>query len=207
MTDNFTTIAPDITIAKTIEALTRNGFHADVVPDKVTALAKIKSLIPLGASVQNGSSVTLEEIGFIAYLKEGTHGWNNLHAAIVAEKDPAKQMPLRQSALFADYYLGSVHALSETGEMIIASNTGSQLPHLVFSSPNVILVVGAQKITSSLSDGFTRLDEYVLPLEDERIMGVYKTHTTHAKTLILHKENPMLGRKVHVIIVKESLGF
>src|SRR3989344_3638803 len=125
-------------IAQTIQALKANGTEALVADNAATALKKIKELIPKGASVMNGSSRTLEQIGFIYLLKSGTHGWNNLHAAIVAEKDDTKKALLHKNALLSDYYLGSVHALAETGEFIIASNTGSQLPHVVFSSPNLI---------------------------------------------------------------------
>lgn len=207
MTKTFNTLASQESINKTVKSLITNGFQAEVVENKSEALEKIKSLIPQNTSVHNGSSTTLQEIGFIDYLKSDTHGWNNLHARILAEKNPEKQSKLRRESAFSDYYLGSVHALSETGEMVIASNTGSQLPHLVFTSPNIILVVGTQKITPTLKSALQRLGEYVVPLEDKRLMSVYNAHTTHAKTLILHKENPMMGRKITVILVKEKLGF
>ncbi|MFZ1987688.1 MAG: lactate utilization protein [Minisyncoccia bacterium] len=197
---------PDI-VSKTVDALTKRNFKPIVVGTKEEALAKIKELIPPGASVMNGSSRTLEEIGFVDYLKEGTHGWNNLHEAIVAEKDPGKQAELRKHSVVSDYYLGSVHALPQTGELVIASNSGSQLPHLAYTSPNIILVVGTQKITESLSDALDRIETYVIPLEDVNIMQKYGFHTMHAKTLILRQENPMLGRNVHVILVNEKLGF
>lgn len=207
MTKTFDTLASQESIDKTVRSLITNGFQAEVVENKVEALEKIKILIPQGASVHNGSSTTLKEIGFIGCLKSGIHGWENLHANILAEADPEKQNILRRESAFSDFYLGSVHALSETGEMIIASNTGSQLPHLVYTSPNIILVVGTQKITPTLESAIRRLEKYVVPLEDKRIMNAYKSHTMHTKTLILHKENPMLGRNVKVILVKEQLGF
>lgn len=207
MTNTFNTLAPQESINRTVKSLIANGFQTEVVENKGEALEKIKSLIPPNASVHNGSSNTLKEIGFVDYLKSDTHGWNNLHARILAEKVPEKQYKLRRESAFSDYYLGSVHALSETGEMVIASNTGSQLPHLVFTSPNIILVVGTQKITPTLESALRRLEEYVVPLEDKRLMSVYNAHTTHAKTLILHKENPKMGRKIKVILVKEKLGF
>jgi hypothetical protein len=78
-----------------------------------------------------GSSVTLEEIGLIDYLKSGKHQWSNLKDGIFAEREPAKQSLLRKQATMSDHYLGSVHALAETGEFVIASNTGSQLPNVV----------------------------------------------------------------------------
>jgi len=207
MTTTFNTLASQESIEKTVRELTANGFQAEVVENKTEALERIKALIPKGASIHNGGSTTLQEIGYIDYLKSDTHGWNNLHANILAEADPEKQGKLRRESAFSDYYLGSVHALSETGEMVIASNTGSQLPHLVFTSPNIILIVGTQKITPTLANAITRLEKYVIPLEDERAMNAYKSHTMNTKTLILHKENPMMGRNVKIILVKEQLGF
>jgi hypothetical protein len=203
----YDTIPSDDSINKTLEALAANNIEAVVVNNKEEALAKIKELIPPNVSVMNGSSRTLEQIGFIEYLKSGTHGWNNLHEAIVKEIDPVKQGQLRRQALLSDYYLGSVHALSETGEMIIASNTGSQLPHIVFTSPNLIFVVGAQKIVPSVQEGFNRIKIRIIPLEDENMQQKYGTGTSWNKTVIFHKENPNMGRKVRVILVKEVLGF
>lgn len=153
------------------------------------------------------ASRSLEEIGFVEYLKSGNHKWRNLHAEILAETDPEKQALLRKQSILSDYYLGSVHALAQTGELVIASNTGSQLPPIVFTSPNLIFVVGTHKITPTLEDARKRLWEHVLPLEDERLMGVYNAHTHLSKELILHYENPAMGRKVRVLFVNQKLGF
>ncbi len=203
----YTSLASETSIKKTIESLSKNGFIPTVADSEKEALAEIIKLIPEGSSINNGTSKTLQEIGFVDLLKAGDHSWENLHETILEEKDPKKQAHLRKLSTISDFYLGSAHALTENGEILIASNTGSQLPHLVFTSQNIILVVGAQKITKNLDDAFKRLNEVVIPQENERMMGVYGVGTTHAKTLILHKENPMMGRKIYVILVKESLGF
>jgi L-lactate utilization protein LutC len=204
---DYDTLASKETITATMEALKANNFESVNVATGADALALIKERIPQGASVMNGASKTLEAIGYVEYLKAGQHGWNNLHDAILAEKDPEKQANLRKHSVVSDFYTGSVHALSQTGEMIIASNTGSQLPHLVYTSPNLILVVGAQKIVPSIAEGFNRIDKHILPLEDANMKSKYGVGTLHAKTVILHKENPMMGRKILVIIVNEKLGF
>lgn len=204
---DYNTLATPESITKTADALKAHHYEPIQVKTKEEALAKIKELIPQGASVMNGASKTLADVGYIDYLKEGKHGWNNLHDAILAEKDPAKQSLLRRQSVVSDFYLGSVHALTETGEMLISSNSGSQLPHLVFTSPNIVLVVGANKIVPSIAEGFSRIEKQVIPLEDERMKGVYGFGTMQAKTLIMHKENPALGRKIHVIIVNDTLGF
>ncbi len=204
---NYETLVPREVILKTIEALKDRGLLAELVNSKKEALEKIKSLIPVGASVNNGSSITLKEIGFVDYLKSSEHGWNNLHEAVLAEKDPAKQAELRKLSNFADYYLGSVHALAETGEMVIASATGSQLPSLANTAKNIILVVGAQKIVPTLEEALKRLREYVVPLEDKRMKSTGAPGTVLAKILIMERETAYMGRKISVIIVNEKLGF
>jgi L-lactate utilization protein LutC len=203
----YNQLASSDSIEKTTSSLKEKGIEVLVVENGNEALEKIKEIIPEGASVMNGSSVTLEQIGFVDYLKSGKHPWNNLHADIVAEKDSKKQAVLRKQALLSDYYLGSVHALAEIGEWVIASNTGSQLPHVVFSSPNLIFVVSTQKIVPNLTEAMRRLEEYVYPLEDVHMKEKYGSGTKMSKVLIFKHENPMMGRKIKMILVKEKLGF
>lgn len=203
----YNQLANNETIEKTVAELAKRGVEAVIVDTKAEALEKIKSLIPSGASVMNGSSTTLIEIGFVDYLKDGNHNWNNLHAAILAETDPTKQGKLRKESVLSDYYLGSVHALSQTGEFLVASNTGSQLPHIAYTSSNLIFVVGAQKIVNDLGEGLKRLEEYVYPLEDKRSQSAYGVGSAINKIMIFKGENPMIGRKLKMIIVKEVLGF
>ncbi len=194
-------------IDKVIASLKERNHLPEFVETREEALELIKKLIPTGASVMNGSSRTLEEIGFIEYLKDSKHGWNNLHANIVAEKDPAKRAILRKQSVLSEFYLGSVHAVAETGEIVVASNSGSQLPHLVFTSQNLILVVGAQKVTADLDSAIDRLKEYVLPLEDKRMKDAGMKGSFISKMLIINKEQPYMGRKSHIIFVNEKLGF
>jgi L-lactate utilization protein LutC len=203
----YNQLASAESIKSTIAALAAHNIEGMVVENGAAALAKLKELIPAGSSVMNGSSVTLETIGYVDYLKEGKHGWNNLHETIVVEKDPAKQAVLRQQATHADYYLGSVHALFETGEFVIASNTGSQLPHVVFTSKNLIFVVGAQKIVPNLAEAMKRLEEYVIPLEDKRSQKAYGVNTYPNKILFFKGEAKGMQRKIQVLIINEALGF
>jgi L-lactate utilization protein LutB len=203
----YETLASKEIVDKTIKSLKERNVEAVYVESRGDALEKIKALIPSSASVMNGASVTLEQVGLVQYLKSGEHGWNNLHEAILAEKDPIKQAELRKKSVLSDYYLGSVHALAETGEFVIASNSGSQLPHIVFTSPNLIFVVSTKKIVPTLKDATERLYDHVIPLEDVRLMGVYKVHTNPNKVLVFNGENPMMGRKVRMILVGEDLGY
>lgn len=203
----YSELATHETIEKTKAALTAKGIETVAVEDETSALEKIKTWIPKGVSIMNGASVTLEQIGVVELLKSGNHQWNNLHAAIVSEKDPVKQGILRKQALLSDYYVGSVHALVENGEFLIASNTGSQLPHVVFSSPNLIFVVGTQKIVPTLDEAMKRLEEYVIPLEDKHMKKLYGVGTALNKLVIFKGESSFTGRTIRIILVKKQLGF
>ena len=203
----FDELAGDESLTKTVANLKAHNIDSVVVENGKEAQEKILTLIPNGASIMNGSSRTLEQIGFIELLKSNEHQWNNHHGQIVAETDPAKQAQLRQQALLSDYYLGSVHAVTEEGEFVVASNTGSQLPHIAYSSANLVLVVGTQKVVANIAEAFKRIDEYVIPLEDENMQQKYGMGTQLNKMLIFKGENPMFGRKVTIIFVKEVLGF
>lgn len=204
---NYTTIPGINVIKKTADTLRARGMEVFIVENRAEALAKAKELIPKGASINNGSSVTLDEIGLTEYLKSEAHGWNNLHAAVVAEKDPAKQILLRKEAIFAEYYIGSVHAIAETGEVVIASASASQLPPIVSTSPNLIFVAGAQKITPTYEEAMKRVREYVVPLEDRRMKNAGMGGTVLAKIVTFEREPVFMGRKVRMILVKEKLGF
>lgn len=203
----YNTLKTKEVTTKVIEALNKKNVQAFTVESGKDALEKIKELIPAGASVMNGASVTLEQIGFVDYLKSGEHGWNNLHEGILAEKDPAIQASLRKQAVLSDYYLGSVHALTETGEYLIASNSGSQLPHIVFTSANLIFVVSTKKIVPNITEAMNRLMEYIMPLEDKHMKEKYGVGTAANKILIVNGENGMMQRKVTMILVNEDLGF
>lgn len=203
----FDQLASRDSIKKVVSALKEHGINPIIVESGKEAHEKVLELIPRGVSVMNGSSRTLEQIGFIERLKSGDHCWDNQHETIVTEKDPAKQAQFRKLALLADYYLGSVHAVTEKGEFIVASNTGSQLPHIAYSSSSLLLIVGTQKIVANLDEGMKRLEEYVVPLEEENMRQKYGVGTQVNKILIVKGENPMAARNITIILVKEKLGF
>jgi hypothetical protein len=196
-------------LQKTIEAVRAGGVTVTLVDTKESALAHLQALIPAGASVMTGASISLQQIGFEALLMGGNHPWKYLKAGILAEKDPARALALRKQASLADYYLGSVHAIAETGEILIASATGSQLAAYAYSSTNIVWVAGAQKITPSLEIAFQRVREYVLPLEDQHMKQLYgeQARSFIGKLLLFENEAPYLHRSVNLLLVNEVLGF
>ena len=206
---NYNTLPTPDRLQKTIEAVRTRGVAVTLVETKESALTQLQALIPAGAILMTGQSITLQQIGFQDLLTSKKNPWVNLKDGILAEKDPARQGGLRKQATLADYFLGSVHAIAETGEILIASATGSQLPAYVYSSSHVIWVAGAQKITPNLETAFQRVREYVLPLEDQHMKQLYGSQSSSfiGKLLVFEREAPYLHRSVNLILVNEVLGF
>jgi YkgG family uncharacterized protein len=195
------------TVARTVSALKSRGINADFVPNRQEALELVTRMIPEGVELMTASSRTLDEIGFLALLKSGDHHWTSLNEIGYAEKDPAKRAELRKRSINVDYFLGSVHAITENGETIVASASGSQIPSYAFTSKNVIWVAGTQKIVSNLEEGLRRVREHSLNLETARMKSLGYPGSVIAKILIVERELAQLGRKVSMILVNEKLGF
>jgi LUD domain len=197
-------LATPESVQRAVEALRENGFKAEVVADRKAALEKVQSLIPEGARVMTGGSKTLDEIGFTRLLASGSHPWVNLKGRLLSEPDAAKQVELRKQAIYADYFLGSVHAVTEAGQLVAGSATGSQIAGYAYGGENLILVAGTQKVTPDLGEALRRLREHSVPLEDKRMKELGAPGTLLSKILIYEKER---RRNVHVILVNEKLGF
>jgi L-lactate utilization protein LutC len=195
-------------VQQTVESVNARGIRTELVETKEAALERVQELIPPGCVVMTGGSVTLQQIGFEAILISGDHPWRNFKADLLAEKDPVKQSAMRREGTLAEFFLGSVNALAETGELVFASGSGSQLPAYAYSSRNVIWVVGAQKITPTLDDALRRVREYVLPLEDQRQKSLGNQAGSRInRILIIEGEPAYLRRNLTLILVNQVLGY
>jgi LUD domain len=204
----YTALADRGLLEKTIGAVGSRGIIAEFVETRSAALSRLKELIPAGATVMTGASATLREIGLEAELAGQNHTWNYLKSAILAEKDPAAQRGLRRSAALADFYLGSVQAIAETGEIVAASGSGSQIAPYAYSSAHIIWVVGGQKIVPSLEAALQRVREYCVPKVEEMARGMGRPELgVLGKVLIFEREMPYVSRSIHLILVNEALGF
>ncbi len=200
-----TSLAGAQTLEKTRAALESRGIHTELVNTRGEALERLAAMIPSGVEVMTGSSRTLDEIGFTDRLKLGEHGWKNLKAEILSEKDAQKQMELRRRSIFSEYFLGSVQAVTEDGEVVVASASGSQLAAYAFGAKNIIWVVGTQKVVKDLEEAIKRVKERAFPLENERMKGLGYPGSMIGKILLFERVSPM--QKANLIFVKESLGF
>ncbi len=159
-------------IAAVAEALENNGVRAFVVQSGEEARQTVASLLPPGAEVFNNTSRTLETIG-VADDIERSGRYEPLRLRLFQMDREMQAREMRILAASPDYVVGSVHAVTEEGSLLVASASGSQLGPIVSGAAHVIFVIGGQKIVADLETGIRRILEYSLPLEDRRAREAY----------------------------------
>jgi len=195
----------DDTLETAVENLEANGFEVVVVDTADEALDAVTDQIPAGASVMNGHSTTLEEIGFDDYLSGDDHDWESLPDRIWSIDDDAEREAARRDAQTADYFLGSVNAIAATGELVAADMSGSRIGAYPFAAGNVVVVSGTNKIVDTLDDAFDRLENVAYPLENERAQEAYGVGSAIAKQLVFRKE--MDEGRTTLVLVRDQLGY
>jgi len=197
--------ADEETIEETVENLEANGFDVVVVDSADEALETLQSHIPAGASVMNGHSTTLEEVGFAEYLTEGDHEWESLPDEIWSIDDDEARQAARRESQTADYFLGGINAISQTGELVAADRSGSRIGAYPFAASNVVIVSGVNKIVPTLEDALDRLESVAYPLENERAKEAYGVESAIAKQLIFRQE--LEDGRTTVVLVRDQLGY
>ena len=200
----FARLAPEHRIRAALEALERNGISTHFVDSEEQARDVVRSILPAGAEVYNNTSRTLEVIG-VAEDIERSGRYQPLRPRLYRMDREMQGREMRQLSAAPDWVVGSVHAVTEDGSLLIASASGSQLGPIVSGAGHVILVIGGQKIVADLTAGLRRIYEYCFPLEDRRARQAYGVASGVNNVLIInYVATP--GR-VTAILVNKTLGF
>jgi hypothetical protein len=198
--------ATDETIERTADALRGKGYAAHVVENGEEATNVVLGLLPEGAEVGQGASTTLDKIGLTAAIEEsGRFNAVRKRTRSMDRTTPEGLRAMRKLGVGPDWYVNSAHALTIDGTVVDVSNTGSQLAPLAFGAGDVIFVIGSQKIVPDLETAMRRIEEHTLPLENERMQGLYGTDSEIKKVLIIHKE--FRPERFTFVLVKEPVGF
>jgi hypothetical protein len=200
----YAKLATDEQISRTATALEGNNIHAIIAEDGGEAKRLFFELIPDGAEVFLGASVTLEKLGIKDEIDKSGR-FDALQPRMFAMNRETQGREIRKLGAAPDFAAGSVQAVTEDGQVLIASNTGSQLGPYAMGAGKVIWVVGAQKIVKDLNEGLRRIREYCYPREGEHMRQLYNVGTSVNKVLIVNRE--FRPGRMTMIIVKEELGF
>jgi len=201
--DRFTALPDDTTLAATVVALEEHGFSVDVVDDLDAARQAVLARIPRGSSVMTNTSMTLAETGIADAINQGGP-YESARNKMFALDFATQAQEMKAIGGQPDYALGSVHAVTRDGTLVIASASGSQLASYAWGAANVIFVVGAQKLVPTVAAARERIYQHSLKLEDARAQAAYGQHSFVGKILEIHQELP--GR-IHVVLVRQPTGF
>lgn len=200
----FAEPAPVQRLERAAAALTAKNFRAEILADAAAARARIKDLIPAGASVFTGASETLRLSGIDEDLNNSGR-YDSAKARSHALDRVRDVREIWRLIATPDVIVGSVHAVTETGSLVIASASGSQLPGYAGAAGHRIWVVGAQKVVPDLTTALRRVEEHCLPLENARAQAIYGQPSAINRLLILNAE-PQPGHGT-VLLLREAIGF
>jgi hypothetical protein len=200
----FGTARDKARVDRTAAALEANGISVVRAADAADAKRIVLGLIPEGSQVHHGASQTLEASGISEEI-ERSGRYEPLRPRIWSMDRQTQADEIRRLAAAPDVMLGSVHAVTESGALLAASMSGSQLGPYASGAGRVILVVGTQKIVSDVDEGLRRINEYAFPLEDARAQAAYGVHSGVNKVLIVNRE--ITPGRITVVLVDEVLGF
>src|SRR6201995_333418 len=202
--DRFTTLPDDSDLQATVVALEEHGFSVEVAGDLDAARQAVLARIPAGSSVMTNASVTLDETGIAAAINDGEDRWESARNKMFALDFATQAQEMKAIGGQPHYALGSVHAVTADGTLVIASTSGSQLASYAWGAANVIFVVGAQKLVPDLEAAHERIYQHSLVLEDARAIAAYGQHSSVGKILEIHQELP--GR-IHIVLIRQVVGF
>jgi hypothetical protein len=203
--NRWTELADDEALGRAVMALRANGIGAAVAANGGEARRKVFQTIPEGAEVMTMTSVTLQDLG-IAQEIDGFGRFHSVRKRLAALDRGIRGREMSRLGAAPEWTIGSVHAVTEGGSVLIASNTGSQLAAYVYGAGRVVWVVGTQKIVKDTEEGVRRIYEHCLPLETERARRAYGASGSAVnKLLTVHRE--VREGRITLIFVKEHLGF
>jgi LUD domain len=200
----FAGLASDEEIGDVASALERNGITSVVVDTGAEAREAVRAILPIGAEVFNNTSRTLEAIG-VAEDIERSGLYQPLRPRLYQMDREMHPREMRQLAAAPDFVVGSAHAVTKGGSVLIASASGSQLGPLVSGAGHVILVIDGQKVVADIGTGLRRIDEYCFPLEDRRAREAYGVPSGVNNVLIINRA--IAPSRISAVLVGQSLGF
>jgi acyl-CoA hydrolase len=201
--DRFATLPDDETLAGTVDALKQRGFSVEVVDDLDAARETVLARIPEGSSAMTNPSVTLESTGIAEAVNEGER-YGSPRAKVLALDRATQMQEIKTIMALPDFALGSVHAITHEGTLVIASALGSQLAAYTWGAGKVIFVAGTQKLVPDLDTARERIYQRCFELEDARTLKAYGKNTYIGKILEIHQDDP---DRIHIVLIRAVVGF
>jgi hypothetical protein len=183
--------------------LRERNFEVVIVESAAEAKDAVMARIPEGAQVHSGKSKTLEDSGVFKELMESDR-YDFIRRRTMKMDRATQGDEIRRLSAAPDVMLGSVHAVTQAGQLVVTSASGSQIGPYASGAGKLILVVGSQKIVRDLDTAFRRIADYVFPWEDARLREQIGIGTAITRTLIIERD--FRPGRTTIILVREPIG-
>ena len=195
-----------------IKNLKSRHFDAYYCPTKEEALLKALELIPEGASVGWGGTITAQQIGLIDAVKNGSYQAIDRSAAKTSEE----RMEAEKSAMFSDVFLTGANGLSLDGQMVNIDGYGNRVASIIYGPKTVLVIAGMNKVCDSVTDAVHRARTVAAPANQQRFLrntpctvtgscGDCKSEDCICNQIVITRHCRPAGR-IKFILVGEDLG-
>ncbi|KDN87192.1 LUD domain-containing protein [Kitasatospora cheerisanensis] len=203
-TERHTEPAAAESLERAAEALAARGFAVEVLADAAAARARVGELVDEKDAVYAYSSETLRLSGLDEDLADDRYPRAVKPRVLTMDRETEAD-GIRQLLGTPDVVVGSVVAVTETGSVVLASGSGSQLPATTGGAARVIWIVGAQKVVPDLPAALRRLEEHALPLESERTEAAYGVPSAVNQLVVFNA--PTRFSRATVLLLRQAIGY
>jgi YkgG family uncharacterized protein len=200
--ESFATVADDEALSRAAKGLRERGYTTHIVDTVADARVLVRDLLPRDKAIFTANSETLRHSGLLADIDDGEE-FISVRARL-ADIDPKDIRTQITMGATPDVVVGSVHAITEDGVMVVASASGSQFAPYAAGAEKAIWVVGGQKVVPDLDAAFRRVRGYSYPKEHER-WRAQGFASFIGKLLVMEREYDTA--RGTVVLVREEIGF
>lgn len=198
----------------TLEALRGNRMSGAYLPGAADVPAHVLGMIPQGAVVAMGGSMTVAQTGLLEALRQAP-GLELLDRYAEGLSD-VQRADMARRGLTADVFISGVNAVTEAGELLFVDAYGNRVAPILFGPKKVILVTGCNKVCADLETAWHRVRYYTAPANAHRLGRKTPCAKTGRcddcaspdricnETAIIHKQAD--DQRLHVVLVGEDLG-
>ncbi|MDO5601881.1 MAG: lactate utilization protein [Oscillospiraceae bacterium] len=199
---------------RVMQALRKNRMQPYYAATAAEVAPLVKSLVPQGACVAMGGSMTLAECGVESLLRGGDYRLLDRYAPGLSREEGERIM---REAFFCDWYFSSTNAVTEAGELYNVDGNANRVAALAYGPANVCIVAGINKIVPDLAAAQRRVKETAAPANTHRLgcatpcakTGKCENCTGPGRicctTLVLQQQRA--ENRIKVILVGEELGY
>ncbi len=146
-----------------VQTLKQKAYDAYFAESLDAAREILLDLIPEGASVGVGGSMTLEAMNIFDVFREKYQFFDRFQP--MSEKE---RKELNQKAMLAEWFVTGTNAVTSKGQLVNLDGTGNRVAPMIYGPDHVVIVIGANKIVDTLEQAMDRV-KCISPANAERV--------------------------------------